>query len=110
MFHIVQAVVNEELQFRDDAELLPNAGAELITHLALVGIDVLYYLLGLLAGEDTEIDAAHAQVWADAAYADADQHTTHGTRLLLEDVTQFLLNEPGYFVLTGCFQNNRPSP
>ena len=60
MLHIVQAVVHKELKLRDDAELFAYAGAEFVAHLPLIGIDVLHYLLCLLAGEDAEIDAALA--------------------------------------------------
>ena len=105
MFHIVQAVVNEELEFGDDAELFADAGAEFVAHLSLVGVDVLHYLLCPFAREDAEIDAAHAQVGADAAHTHAHQHPSHRTCLLLEDVAQFLLNEACYLVLSGCFHN-----
>ena len=103
MLYIIQAVVDEEFEFRDDAELLADAGAEFVANLALVGVDVLHDFLCLLAGENAEIDAANAQVGADAANADAHQYTSHRTRLLLENVAQLLLNESGYFVLSGCF-------
>ena len=105
MFHIVQAVVNEELEFGDDAELFADASAEFIADLSLVRVDVLHYLLGFLAWEDAEIDAADAQVGTDAASADAHQHASHRTCLLLEDVAQLLLYEASNLVLSGCFHN-----
>ena len=108
MFHIVQAVVHEELEFRDDAELFADASSEFIADLSLVRVDVLHYLLGFLAWKDAEIDAAHTQVGTDAASTDAHQHPSHRTRLLLEDVAQLLLNESGYLVLSGCFHLNPP--
>ena len=103
MLHIIQAVVDEELELGDDAELLADARTEFVAHLSLVSVDVLHYLLCLLAWEYAEIDTAHAQVGTDAADADADQYTTHCAGLLLEDVAQFLLDEACYFVLSGCF-------
>ena len=103
MLHVIQAVVNEEFEFGDDAELLADSGAEFVAHLALVGVDILHDFLCLLAGKDAEIDAADTQVGADAANADAHQYASHRTCLLLEDVAQLLLNESGYFVLSGCF-------
>ena len=105
MLHVVEAVVDEELEFGDDAQLFADTCAKLVAHLSLVGVDVLHDFLGPLAGEDAEIDAALAEVWADAADTDADQHASHGTGLPLEDVAQLLLDEPGYFILTGCFHN-----
>ena len=107
MLNIVQRVVDEELQFRDDAELLANSCAKLVAHLPLVRIDVLHNLLRPLAWEDAEIDAAHAQVGADAAYADAHKHASHSACLLLKDIAQLLLNESGYLVLSGCFHTTK---
>ena len=103
MFDVIQRIIDEELEFGDDAELLADAGAEFVANLTLVGVDILHDFLCLLAGEDAEIDAAHAQVGADAADADAHQHASHRTRLLLKDIAQLLLNESGYFVLSCCF-------
>ena len=103
MFDIIQAIIDEELEFGDDAELLADASAEFVANLTLVGVDVLHDFLCLLAGEYAEIDAADAQVGADAASADAHQYASHRTCLLLENVAQLLLNESGYFVLSGCF-------
>ena len=103
MFHIVEAVIDEELQLGDDAELLADAGAKLVAHMTLVRVDVLHDFLCPFAREDAEIDAAHAQVGADAADADAHQHASHRACLLLEDVAQLLLDESGYLVLSGCF-------
>ena len=103
MFDVIEAVVDEELEFWNDAELLADTGAKFVANLALVGVDVLHDFLCLLAGEDAEIDAALAQVGADATDADADQNATHGTCLLLENVAQLLLDESGYFILSGCF-------
>ena len=103
MFHIVEAVVDEELQLGDDAELLAYAGAKFVAHLSLVLVDVLHNLLCPLAWEDAEIDAAHAKVGTDAAHTDAHQHAPHRACLLLEYIAQLLLYEPGYLVLPGCF-------
>ena len=103
MFDVIQRIVHKELQLRDDAELFAHAGAELVAHLSLVGVDVLNDLFRLVAWEDAEIDAAHAQVGADAAYADAHKHASHSACLLLKDIAQLLLYEASYFVLSGCF-------
>ena len=107
MLHIVQAVIHKELKLRDDAELFAYAGAEFVTHLPLIGIDVLHYLLCLLAGEDAQIAAAHAHVGTDAAGCDGHEDTACGLGLSLEDVAQLLLNEASYLVLSGCFHNNK---
>ncbi len=103
MLHIVQAVVHEELELGDDAELFADAGAELIADLPHIGVDVLHYFLGPLAWEDAEVAAAHAHVGTDAASTHAHQHPSHRTCLLLKNVAEFLLNESRYLVLSGCF-------
>ena len=103
MFDVIQRIVDEELQLRDDAKLLTYSFAELEANLLLVGVDVLHNLLSLLAREDAEIDATYTQVRADAASADAHKNASHRTRLLLKDVAQLFLNETGYLVLSGCF-------
>ena len=106
MFNVIQRIVDEELEFRDDAQLLAHSCAKLEANLLLIGVDVLYYLLCLLAWKDAEIDATHAQVGTDAASTDAHQHASHCTGLLLKDVAQLLLNEASYLVLSGCFHIN----
>ena len=106
MFNVIQRIVDEELEFRNDAELLADSCAKLEANLLLIGVDVLHYLLCLLAWEDAEIDATHAQVGADAASTDAHQNASHRTGLLLKDVAQLLLNEASYLVLSGCFHIN----
>jgi len=103
MLHIVETVIDEELKFWNDAELFAHTGSKFITYLSDIGVDVLHYLLGLLAWEDTEIDAAHAHIGTNAASTDADQNTPHRARLLLENVAQLFLNEPSYLILSGCF-------
>ena len=107
MFDVIQRIVHEEFQFGNDAKLFAYACAEFVAYLSLVGVDVLHYLLCLLAWEDAEIDAADAQVGTDAASADAHQHASHRACLLLEDVAQLLLYEASYLVLSGCFHNNK---
>ena len=94
MFNIIQRVVYEELQLGDDTQLLTYSGAQLVTHLLLVVIDVLYNLLGLLTGEYTQVSTTDTEVGTDAASAYTNQYASHGAGLLLEDVAQLLLDEP----------------
>lgn len=54
-------------------------------------------------GEYTEISACHAHVGADAYGTDGNQYAGHGLGLQQEDITQFLLQETGYFILSGSF-------
>ena len=103
MLDIVETVVDKELQFGDDAQLVTCACAQLVAYLRGVVIDVVADLLRTFAGEDAEVAAADAHIGADAADADADQHSVGGLCLALEDVAQFFLNEASYFILTCCF-------
>ena len=79
------------------------AAAQFVTNLAGIGIDVAQNLLCLFRREDAQIAAGNAQVGADAHRAHTDQDAVCSLGLLLKDVTQFLLDESGYFLLSGCF-------
>ena len=68
------------------------------------GFDQLFKLAEVL---HAEVGASHAHVWTDAHGADRNQYTRHGFGLLQEDVTQFLLEQTGYFILSGCFHNHK---
>ena len=61
-FDIVEAVVDKEAQFRDDAQLVSDTCAQLISDLFVAGIDVLQDLLTLLTGEDGEVGRADAVI------------------------------------------------
>ena len=71
--------------------------AQFVTNLAGIGIDVAQNLLCLFRREDAQIAAGNAQVGADAHRAHTDQDAVCSLGLLLKDVTQFLLDESGYF-------------
>ena len=103
VFNIIQRVVDEELQLRNDTQLLSHACAQFVANLPLVVIDVLHNLLGAFAGEYTQVSTTDAKVGTYAAGAYTNQHTTHGAGLLLEDIAQLLLNESGNFILSCCF-------
>ncbi len=94
MFNVIQRVVPEELQLRDDAQLLSHTQAQFVAHLLLVVVDILKNLLRTFAGENAQVSPADAQIRADAAGAYTYQYTAHGAGLFLEYIAQFLLNEP----------------
>ena len=103
MFQVVEGVVDEELEFGYDAQLVAHTGAQFVANLTGVGVDVIQNFLGTLRGEDAEVAAGNAQVGTDAHGTDGDQHAMGGLRLPLEDVAKFLLYETGYFLLSCCF-------
>ncbi len=77
VFEIVQAIVYEELEFGDDAELMAHALAEFKTNGGDIAVDVGHNLFAALRGEYAEIGAANAHVGADVALAHRNERTCH---------------------------------
>ena len=77
VFEIVQAIVYEELEFGDDAELMAHALAEFKTNGWDIAVDVGHNLFAALRGEHAEIGAADAHVGADVALAHRNERTSH---------------------------------
>ena len=77
VFEIVQAIVYEELEFRDDAELMAHAFAEFKSNGWDIAVDVCHNLFAALRGEDAEIGAADAHVGADVALAHRNERACH---------------------------------
>ena len=103
VFNVIQRVIDKELQFGDDSQLLSHACAQFVANLFLIVIDVLHNLLGAFAGEYTQVSTTDAKVGTYAAGAYTNQHTTHGASLFLENIAQLLLNESGNLILSCCF-------
>ena len=68
-----------------------------------VGIDVLHDFFTSLRREDAQIYTRVTHIGTDADNADRNQHARHGLGLQKENLAQFLLNEAGNLVLSGCF-------
>ena len=100
---VVEAVIDEELEFWDDTQLVARALSQLIANLADVGVDVVADFLCTFAGEDAQVAAADAHVGADAAGGDGDDDTASGLCLALEDVAELFLYKACDFILTSCF-------
>ena len=77
VFEIVQAIVYEELEFGDDAELMAHALAEFKTNGGDIAVDVGHNLFAALRGEHAEIGAANAHVGADVALAHRNECACH---------------------------------
>ena len=77
VFEIVQAIVYEELEFGDDAELMAHALAEFKSNGWDIAVDVCHNLFAALRGEDAEIGAADAHVGADVALAHRNERACH---------------------------------
>ena len=77
VFEIVQAIVYEELEFGDDAELMAHALAEFKTNGWDIAVDIGHNLFAALRGEYAKIGAANAHVGADVALAHRNERTSH---------------------------------
>lgn len=77
VFEIVQAIVYEELEFGDDAELMAHALAEFKSNGWDITVDVCHNLFAALRGEDAEIGAADAHVGANVALAHRNERACH---------------------------------
>ena len=67
---VIQRVINEELQLRNDAQLMANTVSQLKAYSFHVVIDVLHDLFASFRRENAEINTSVAHVGADADNAD----------------------------------------
>ena len=77
VFEIVQAIVYEELEFGDDAELMAHALAEFKSNGWDITVDVCHNLFAALRREHAEIGAADAHVGANVALAHRNERACH---------------------------------
>lgn len=77
VFEIVQAIVYEELEFGDDAELMAHALAEFKSNGWDIAVDVGDNLFAALRREYAEIGATDAHVGADVALAHRNECACH---------------------------------
>ena len=103
VFGVVERVVDEKLQFRDDTQLVSHAFAQFETQGGGVGVDVAHDFFAALRGKYAQVGAADAHVGTNVGFAHADEHAVHGFRLKEEYFAQLLLEEAGDFLLAGCF-------
>lgn len=104
VLNIVEGVIDEELEFWDDAKLMAFKVAKSEANLTCLSIDVLEYLLCLVGWEDTEVCLCNREVWADTNYRHRDKDTACLACLLLEDCAEVFLNETSNLILSCCFQ------
>ena len=102
---IVERVIHKELQFWNDAQLMAHAVSQFKTHLLLVGVHILNDFIGLLTGEHTQIHPTYAHVGTDATGTDTHQHTMHAACLPYKYLTEFLLYQSGYLILSCAIHN-----
>ena len=90
---IVHRIVDEELQFGDDAQLEPYACAQFVAYACVLLVDGIQNFFRTFRGEYADVGAADAHVGADVGLGDADNHSVHAFGILLEDVAEFFLYE-----------------
>ena len=81
---IVKGVIDEEAKFWDDAQLITDTGAEFVTYLLLICLNVLDNLLATLRREHAKVSCAYTEVWRDTYTSNTYQHTRHHACLCLE--------------------------
>ena len=103
MLDVVEGVIHEEAQLRNDAQLEAQTLPKLVSHALDVAVDVVDDLLAFFRGEHAQVDAAHTHVGADAYGADRNEQPVCRLGLEEEHFAQFFLNQSGYFLLSCCF-------
>ena len=97
IFDIIQGIVDKECQFRNLADLFPDALSEIKADGFRIRPDILKHFLRLVGREDTQVSTCHTQIGAYTYHTDRDQDTMHSLCLFLKDITQLLLQETLYF-------------
>lgn len=69
VLNVVERIVDEELEFWDDAKLMTFEIAESKANLACLCIDVLKQFLSLVGWEDAEVCLSYREVWTYAYHA-----------------------------------------
>src|SRR3712207_433778 len=103
--YVVQTVVDEEAQLRNDTQLIAHSLAQIVAYGLLVGDDVLEYLLTFIAGENAQIGGANAEVGTYFHPGDAHHDAVHHAGLTLKNGRQLLLQQARYTILS-CFLHN----
>ena len=101
--YVIERVVDEKLQFGNNAELESYALSQFETQGAHVCVDVCEQFLGAFGRENAKIGFANAQVGTYAAFAYRNDYAARCARLLLEYVAQFFLQKARYLVLSCGF-------
>lgn len=108
VLYVVERVINEEFELRDDAQLLALAQAKATTQIGSIFFyDAKNLLLAYAAyGEDAQVNAGYREVGRDAHTCDGDERVAHyGLHFFQEDFAHILLYESGDFVLSCCLHD-----
>ena len=107
MFHSVDGVIEVEMEFGDDTQLVSLEGAEFAAELAGVVMDSVHGVCHLVLGEDGEIDMGYRQVRGHTHLADGDKRAGQGAGEAQEDVAQVFLYKTCDFVLSSGLHSSK---
>ena len=82
---------------------MSDALSEVVANAANVVVEIFYYLIGLFWRENTDINVAHAEIWAYAHITYTHKYASHSLRLALKHFAELFLYQAVYFLLTGSF-------
>ena len=91
--HTVDGLIEMEVEFGDNAQLVSLQVAHLTANLTCVFLNLRHSGGFLVLREDTEIDMGNAQIGRDTHFADRDKRAAQRVGIAEEDVAQVLLYE-----------------
>ena len=106
MLHAVDGVIEVEMEFGDDTQLVSFEGAEFATELTRMVLDSRHGVCHLVLREDGEIDVCYRQVGGHTHLADGDERAGQCAGKSEEDVAQVFLYETRDFVLSSGLHSN----
>ena len=106
MLHAVDGVIEVEVEFGDNTQLVALERAEFSAELAGVLLYCLDGVSHLVLREDGEIDVGYRQVGGDAHFAHGDERSGECACKAEEDVAEVFLYETGDLVLSGGLHRN----
>lgn len=91
--HAVDGLVEVEMEFGDDAQLVSFQVAHLAANLARILLNLRHGGGFPVLREDAEIDVGDAQIGRDTHFADRDEGAPQGACIAEKDVTEVFLYE-----------------
>lgn len=102
VFEIIEAVVDEKLQFGDDTQLFAHLIADQSADVFGHQFDMLQRFRGFFRRENAQVAPGQRQVTGNAHHRDTDQQSLKFTaEFFQEEFCHLFLEETGNFILTG---------
>ena len=104
MLHVVEAGVEEEDDFRHDAQLFAHSPSEFAPQSLDIFLEPAHHRVCLCGREDAHVDFCHGEVRADFHSADAHQGPVKcGHPFAADNLRHFPLDFPRHLQLAGAF-------